>query len=85
MSEIILPGGWFWIGEIFCIDQLQALPHNFFGGVFMVTKFGSILKSPLRIKFLYCPSCKSRPLPSQYKWLVSKFSLEELQWSHFFF
>ena len=54
---------------------------------FIVASFGSTLKSPVRIKFSYCPGCKSRLLPIKCKWLAVKFSLDmqELQRSHFFF
>ena len=54
---------------------------------FIATSFGSTLKLPIRIKFSYCPSCESKFLPIQFRWLTIKFfwRLEELQRSHFFF
>ena len=41
---------------------------------FMVTSFATTLKSLIRKKLLYCPSCKSKLLP--FKWLAIKLFLK---------
>ena len=45
------------------------------------------MKSPIRIKFSYCPSCESKLLPIQFQWLAIKFflGLQERERSDFFF